>query len=105
MPPGSGRDGDYRLREVGSVMPCVRLRDAMDPADRPGVITFAVMTEALGAPAERIEEEAERIGNVKNPLGNGWNGWNGSQEVAPSVSVSVPKEGGEGEAERERERT
>lgn len=74
LPSGSITSGDYRQREMGSVVPCLRFRQKGE-YDAPGVIYSAVMAEASGT-------DAERIGNGKTPVGNGWNGWNGSNQIA-----------------------
>lgn len=76
LPPGSASCGEYRERGVGSVIPSLRLRWSTE--EGPGVIRHAVMAR-IEPEAERIEPEAERIGNGKTPVGNGWNGWNGSE--------------------------
>ena len=74
LPPGSITSGDYRQREMGSVVPCLRFRQKGE-YDTPGVIRCAVLAEASVT-------DAERIGNGKTPLGNGWNGCNGSNQIA-----------------------
>lgn len=72
LPPGNTNSGDYRQREVGSVVPCVAWKT--NP-DAPGIIRAGFMARASGTPAERVR-------NGKNPLGNGWNGWNGSEALS-----------------------
>lgn len=71
LPPGNTSSGDYRQREVGSVVPCVAWKNKREV---PGIIRFAFMARAGGMPAEWI-------GNGRSPLGNGWNGWNGSADL------------------------
>lgn len=92
MPPGSVTSGDYRIRGVGSVVPCLRFRRG-DEHDANGVIRHAFMARLDAPEAERMETEAERIGNGKTPVGNGWNGWNGSEEV-PHVEENRSVSGG-----------
>ncbi|MEB3276947.1 MAG: DUF3854 domain-containing protein [Cyanobacteriota bacterium] len=79
LPPGSTNSGEYRVRGVGSVIPCLRLRWSTE--EEPGVIRHAFMARIDAPQAERIEPEAERVGNGKTPVGNGWNGWNGSEQL------------------------
>jgi hypothetical protein len=74
LPPGSITSGEYRQREMGSVVPCLRFREKTE-YDAPGVIRCAVLAEASVT-------DAERIGNGKNPVGNGWNGCDGSNQIA-----------------------
>ncbi len=64
LPAGHVSSGQYRKRDVGSVVPSIAWKQGREA---PGVIRFAYMTRASGTPAERV-------GNDKNPLGNGWNG-------------------------------
>ena len=74
LPPGSITSGEYRQRELGSVVPCLRLR-LKDEYDAPGVISCAVMADAPVT-------DAERVVHGKNPIGNGWDGCDGSNQVA-----------------------
>ena len=55
------------------MVPCVAWKT--NP-DAPGIIRAGFMARASGTPAERV-------GNGKNPLGNGWNGWNESDQLTP----------------------
>ena len=73
LPPGSITGGEYRQRELGSVVPCIRLRREGE-YDVPGVIRCAVLSEASVT-------DAEWIGNGKKPMGNGWNGCDGSSQL------------------------
>jgi len=75
LPPGSDLSGgDYRVRDVGSVLPMVRFRQKSD-GDAPGVIRFAVLNKLGGM-------DGNGTGTTETPLGNGWNGWNESEPVA-----------------------
>jgi len=74
LPPGSITSGDYKWRLLGSVVPCLRFRKETE-YDAPGVIRCAVL-------AESSVTDAEWIGNGKSPVGNGWNGCNGSNQIA-----------------------
>jgi phage/plasmid-associated DNA primase len=73
MPPGSPAAGDYKVRDLGSVVPCLRWRGFGDD-ELPGVIRHAVMVEVSGT-------GAERVGDGKTPIGNEWNGCNGSEPL------------------------
>jgi hypothetical protein len=73
MPAGNPAAGDYRHRGLGSVVPCLRWRGLRDD-ELPGVIRHAVIARASGT-------GAERVGNVKTSIGNGWNGCNGSEPL------------------------
>jgi putative DNA primase/helicase len=73
MPPGNPAAGDYRQRDLGSVVPCLRWRKPKED-EEPGVIRYAVMAGVNGT-------GAERVGNGKTPTGNGWNGCNGSEPL------------------------
>lgn len=77
LPAGNPTSGDYRQRGLGSVVPCLRFRRP-DEEDTPGVIRQAVMAELGGTDHQPTGTDAERIGNGKTPVGNGWNGRNGS---------------------------
>jgi phage/plasmid-associated DNA primase len=81
MPSGASTGGAYRMRGLGSVVPCVRWRCDRE-GDAPGVIRYAVMAELSGT-------DAERVGNRKTPAGNGWNGRNGSKPVAHKEAISI----------------
>ena len=70
MPAGCLRSDRYRERARGSVVPCLRWRSESDEV---GVIRHGFM--------RRVGNGRERHGNGKTPVGNGWNGWNGSQQV------------------------
>lgn len=78
LPAGNLNSGAYRERGHGSVVPCVRWRDEFDEV--PGVVRHGFLAR-LEPPSTGTD--AEWIGNDQTPLGNGWNGWNGSMEVAP----------------------
>jgi phage/plasmid-associated DNA primase len=73
MPPGNPAAGDYRHRGLGSVVPCLRWRGFGDD-ELPGVIRHAVIAEESGT-------GAERVGDGKTPIGNEWNGCNGSEPL------------------------
>lgn len=64
MPSGSPTCGEYRIREMGSVVPCLRWRESTD-AEAPGVIRHAVMTEA-GMDSVRIGKDKIAAGNECN---------------------------------------
>ena len=74
LPPGSITSGDYRQREMGSVVPCLRFRQEFE-YDAPGVIRCAVLAEASVT-------DAAWIGNGKSPVGKGWYGCNESNQIA-----------------------
>lgn len=120
MPKGGTNAGEYRERGRGSVIPCLRFRSGDGEDEAPGVIRHGFMARAnrqqqptqaerMETPAERQTAEAERIGNGKTPVGNGWNGWNGSdqlrvmgKEAQPtpaaaeaSIGVALSPDGGE----------
>jgi len=85
LPPGSCSHGEYRVRLVGSVVPCLRWRtSADDTAEAPGVIRTGFLTRMATdqqAAAERHGNGSERHGNGETPVGNGWNGSNESESV------------------------
>lgn len=84
LPAGDMSSGDYRVRGVGSVVPSLRWRDASD-GEAPGLIQYAYLSRVPqpsgGTDQEPSGTDAERMRNGKTPLGNGWNGWNGSEPV------------------------
>jgi phage/plasmid-associated DNA primase len=80
LPPGSTSKGDYRVRGVGSVIPNLRMRFSTEEGD--GVIMHGFKARIAGTDKQASGTDAERVGNGKTPIGNGWNGWNGSNEVA-----------------------
>jgi len=71
LPVGHSSAGDYHERGTGSVVPSLQWRS--DP-EANGVIRHAFL--------RRIGNGTERHGNGKTPVGNGWNGWNGSGQTA-----------------------
>jgi len=76
LPAGNIASGDYRNRGTGSVVPCLRWRragESMDTAN--GVIRHAFLARI----AERVGMDAEQVVHGKAPIGNGWNGCNGSE--------------------------
>lgn len=86
LPAGNTSSGDYRERGRGSVVPGLRWRndgDEMQGAN--GVIRHAFLARLSPQPAGTDQTppgtEAERIGNGETPVGNGWNGWNGSDQT------------------------
>lgn len=83
LPPGHHNSGEYRVRGIGSVVPCLQWRDPLEEA--PGVIRHGFMarrqTQAEGTDQPTPGTDAEWIGNGKTPVGNGRNGWNGSEQV------------------------
>jgi phage/plasmid-associated DNA primase len=93
LPPGDISSGAYREREKGSVVPFLRWRRASDSDDAPGVIRHAYLSRVRGPSVGTDQEppgtDAERIGNGKTPLGNGWNGWNGSEQVRAIESAGT----------------
>ena len=81
MPSGHPKGGAYRVRNLGSVLPCLRLRSTGEnnSADEPPI--GAVTAGFRARVAERVEPEPERMRNGETPVGNGWNGWNGSDDL------------------------
>ncbi len=88
LPAGSTRAGVYRVRGTGSVVPGLRWR--MPGDEGPGVVTEAFYRRLGGTDETTPGTAAERIGNGKNPVGNGWNGWNGSNEVGNEEKKPEP---------------
>jgi len=82
MPPGNPAAGDYRHRGLGSVVPCLRWRKPNEN-EEPGVIRYAILARASGT-------GAERVGNGKTPIGNGWNGCNGSEPLTRMREKNIP---------------
>ena len=79
LPAGNITTGDYRNRGTGSVVPFLRWRlkgEAMDTVN--GAIRHAFLARI----AERVGTDAERVVHGKNPVGNGWNGRNGSDSLS-----------------------
>jgi phage/plasmid-associated DNA primase len=83
LPAGNVRSGDYTMRLKGSIVPCLRFRDASDDPEgdgrpaTPGVVTQGFMRRAEPQQVmDVIDQEWERDGKI--PAGNAWNGWNGS---------------------------
>ena len=75
LPAGDISTGQYRERGRGSVIPDISWRaEPSSGSDDPGVIRQSWM--------RRIGNGTERQRNGKTPVGNGWNGWNGSEEVS-----------------------
>ena len=91
LPAGSGNSGEYKQRGLGSVVPCLRFRRP-DEEDAPGVIRHAVMAEMGGTDQSATGTGAERIGNGKTPVGNGWNGCNGSEQTALREKNTTPSD-------------
>jgi hypothetical protein len=90
LPPGDVTMNDYRVRELGSVVPCIRWRTAAEDAqEAPGVLRHAflsrIKTALTGMDQQPPGTDAEWIGNGKTPEGNGWNGWNGSNQPRASA--------------------
>ncbi|MEI6359002.1 MAG: DUF3854 domain-containing protein [Synechococcus sp. ELA619] len=84
LPAGDTRGGLYRERGRGSVVPEISWRpEPSADSEDPGVIRQAFM--------RRAGNGRERHGNGKTPVGNGWNGWNGSEQV----SHKEKKDGGD----------
>lgn len=87
LPPGNTSTGDYRDRQRGSLVPCLRWRTAVD-ADAPGVIRHAFLARlqtpiaVMDQPTPEMDERW--IGDGKNPVGDGWDGWDGSEESPDS---------------------
>jgi phage/plasmid-associated DNA primase len=71
LPAGDISSGQYRERGRGSVVPEISWSSS---PEEPGVIRYAFM--------RRIGNGRERHGNSKTPVGNGWNGRNGSEPVS-----------------------
>jgi hypothetical protein len=81
LPPDSS--DAYRMRSLGSVVPCLRWRsDGLQDGQANGVIRSAFLAR-LKTQQGTDGTDAERIGNGKTPVGNGWNGWNGSSPYSP----------------------
>ncbi len=77
LPPGDGSSGEYKARGLGSVVPCLRWRQADEEA--PGVIRHGFLAR-ISTPTTGTDEQSpgtgrERVGNGKTPVGNGWNGF------------------------------
>ncbi|WP_411876843.1 DUF3854 domain-containing protein [Vulcanococcus limneticus] len=96
LPPGDTSSGAYKAREVGSVVPTVRLRSlaqSHDADEQPGIVRHALLSRInaqAGAEPERVGADPERERDGGIPAGNGWNGWNGSE------SAEGPEESGSG---------
>lgn len=74
MPPGAPTtttSGPYRVRGIGSVIPCLRRR--APESDEPGVIRTAHLRR-VGTVTASCGTDRERIGNDESPVGNGWIG-------------------------------
>ena len=91
MPAGNHCRGAYRQRCLGSVVPFLRFRRPNEE-ETPGVIRHAVMAELIGTDQQPTGTDMERIGNGKTPVGNGWNGRNGSEQVAHKEKSNTPLE-------------
>lgn len=78
LPAGCTRSGPYRERSRGSVVPCLQWREVAEP-DTNGIIRHAFL--------RRAGNGRERHGNGKTPVGNGWNGWNGSETPEPKEII------------------
>lgn len=91
LPAGSGNSGEYKQRGLGSVVPCLRFRQDGD-GDRSGVMRHALMARLSGTDQSATGTGAERIGNGKTPLGNGWNGCNGSEQIAFKEKNATPSD-------------
>ena len=86
LPPGDVRSGPYKVRVLGSVVPCLRLRtDADDLEEKPGVVTQGFMARAEPqSVTDVMDGGADR--NGKTPVGNRCNGCNGSDPPSPNAS-------------------
>jgi len=91
LPAGSGNSGEYKQRGLGSVVPCLRFRQDGD-GERSGVMRHALMARLSGTDQSTTGTGAERIGNGKTPLGNGWNGCNGSEQIAYKEKNATPSD-------------
>lgn len=92
LPAGTNlNSGHYRQRGLGSVVPCIRFRRP-DEEDAPGVIRHGVMAEVGGTDQQPTGTDAERQGNGKTPVGNGWNGCNGLESVSHREKNTTPPE-------------
>lgn len=66
LPPGDIRKGRYRERDIGSVVPCVRLRAPSEPRDVPGVVDYAFgRMVSVTTRNEPVHEETP-VGNDRN---------------------------------------
>jgi phage/plasmid-associated DNA primase len=85
LPAGSITSGVYRGRELGSVIPNLRWRYGIE--EGPGVIRHAVMARISATAQPASGTGAERVGDCKNPVGNGWNRWNGSSQLGHKEKI------------------
>lgn len=96
MPAGCVNSGSYKVRLLGSVVPCLRWRGGFDDAEGvEGVIRHAFMQRARAEePSGNGKTDARNgkteIRNGKNPVGNGCNGCNGSEPVDHKVENDDP---------------
>jgi phage/plasmid-associated DNA primase len=86
LPPGDVRSDPYKVRVLGSVVPCLRLRtDADDLEEKPGVVTQGFMARAEPqSVTDVMDGGADR--NGKTPVGNGCNGCNGSDALSHNAN-------------------
>ncbi|MEA5424278.1 DUF3854 domain-containing protein [Synechococcus sp. CCY9202] len=66
LPEGQFNDTPYRVRGMGSVLPCVRFRTLGDDEDSPGLIRFALLNQSFSEPDYSGMEE-----NGTGTVGNG----------------------------------
>lgn len=84
-PCSGSRSGDYHQRH-GSVIPCIRLRQAGDPVEAEGVIRRAVMAQVPGCDGSEpvcdgSEPSCDGSAMAKTQSGNGCDGCDGSEPV------------------------
>lgn len=80
LPPDGSNE--YRKREAGSVVPCIRLRQMTDPPELRGVVEYGLL--------KRIGIEPERFRNDQYPVGNGWNGSEGLAQTIREQHHAIP---------------
>lgn len=90
LPAGNTSSGHYRARGVGSVIPHLRLRFSTEEV--PGVVRYAFMARIEATNHPTGGTDAERIGNGTDPIGNGCNGWNGSEDLPPIGQGNTKRE-------------
>ena len=95
MSTGDVTRGDYKVRDLGSVIPCLRWRTAADDAqEAPGVIRHAFLSritpDPSGTDPQPSGTDPEWIGNGKTPVGNGWDGWDGSNQPRAQETSADP---------------
>jgi phage/plasmid-associated DNA primase len=84
LPPGDMTSSGYKVRLLGSVIPCIRQRTAADEEEAPGVLRHAFLSRIKADPPVTDQPpsvmDGEWMRHGKTPVGNGWNGCNGSDQ-------------------------